>query len=65
MAKTNPAQFMREVRQEAGKVAWATRKETMISTGIVLMVAIAAGLFFMLVDSIISAGVKAIFGFGS
>jgi len=37
MAKTNPAQFVREVRQEASKVTWPTRKETGISTAMVFL----------------------------
>ena len=32
MAKVNPAQFVQQVRQEAAKVTWPSRKETSIST---------------------------------
>lgn len=65
MAKTNPAQFMREVRQEIGKVTWPTRKETFISGGLVLAVALLTGLFFMLVDTIIGKVIQGIFGFNA
>ncbi len=61
MTKFNPGQFIREVRQEAGKVTWPTRKETMITTGMVFMLA----LFFFLVDQVLSWGVKLILGIGS
>lgn len=60
----SPAQFIREVRQEVSKVVWPTRKETMISTVMVLvMVFIAAGFFFV-VDSLIGKIVAVILGYG-
>ncbi len=65
MAKTSPAQFVQQVRQEAGKVTWPTRKETMISTGMVILMVIFAALFFFLVDQALSLGVRAILGLGS
>jgi preprotein translocase subunit SecE len=64
MAKSNPAQFMREVRQEAQKVTWPTRRETGISTAMVMVMVMLAALFFLLVDQILSLGVKLIFGIG-
>ena len=64
MAKNNPAQFVREVRQEASKVTWPTRRETMISTAMVFVFSIIAALFFLLVDYVLQFGVKFLFGFG-
>ncbi len=64
MAKVNPAQFVQEVRQEGSKVTWPTRKESMVSTGMVFVMVILSALFFMLVDTIMSSGVKLIFGLG-
>lgn len=64
MTKTNPAQFMREVRQEASKVTWPSRKETSISTGMVFVMVILAALFFLLVDQILQFSVKMILGIG-
>ncbi|MDX9859429.1 MAG: preprotein translocase subunit SecE [Rhodospirillales bacterium] len=64
MAKTNPAQFVQEVRQEVAKVTWPTRKETMVSTAMVFLMVILAALFFFLVDEILAIGMRAIFGFG-
>jgi len=62
--KTNVAQFAQQVRQEASRVTWPTRKETMVTTGMVfLMVFIAAGFFFV-VDQILSYGVRLVFGLG-
>ena len=65
MAKSSPFQFVREVRHEASKVTWPTRRETMISTGMVFVMTILAALFFFFVDEILSFGVKLIFGLGA
>jgi preprotein translocase subunit SecE len=64
MAKTSPAQFIQQVRQETAKVTWPTRKESAISTGMVFVMVIAAALFFFLVDQVMSLGVRLIFGLG-
>ena len=65
MTKINPVQFIQEVRQEASKVTWPTRKETGVSTVMVFVMVILAALFFLLVDQILQFGVKLILGFGS
>lgn len=64
MAKVNPGQFMREVRQEVSKVTWPTRKETMISTGMVFVMVFLAALFFFVLDQILAFGVRQILGLG-
>jgi preprotein translocase subunit SecE len=64
MAKTSPAQFVREVRQELAKVTWPTRKELAVTTVSVFVMAIAMALFFFLVDQIIAWIVEAVLGFG-
>jgi len=64
MAKTNPAQFIQEVRQEVSRVTWPSRKETLTTTAMVfVMVFIAAG-FFFLIDQVFSAAVRLVFGLG-
>ena len=65
MAKTSPAQFVQQVRQEAAKVTWPTRKETMLSTLMVLLMVAFAALFFFLVDQVLSLGVRQVLGLGS
>ncbi len=65
MAKTNPAQFVQEVRQEASKVTWPTRKETGLSTAMVFVFAILASIFFLIVDQALQYGVKLVFGLGA
>lgn len=64
MSQINPAKFIREVRQEANKVTWPTRKETMISTAMVLVLVLITSIFFLVVDNIIGWGVQAILGLG-
>jgi len=64
MSKISPAQFLQEVRQEATKVTWPTRKETGISTAMVFVFVILASIFFLIVDQLLQIGVKFIFGFG-
>jgi preprotein translocase subunit SecE len=65
MAKTNVMQFLREVRQEAAKVTWPTRKETMISTGMVLVMVVVSALFFFVVDQVVAFGVRFLLGVGA
>ena len=64
MAKVSPAQFIREVRQEAAKVTWPTRKETGITTAMVFIMVVLAALFFFLVDTIIAKLIQLILGVG-
>ncbi|MBB6253887.1 preprotein translocase subunit SecE [Nitrospirillum iridis] len=64
MAKTSPAQFVREVRREITKVTWPSRKETVISTWMVFLMVIVASLFFLAVDQIIAFAVRLVFGIG-
>jgi preprotein translocase subunit SecE len=65
MTKTSPAQFVQEVRQEASKVTWPTRKDAGVSTGMVFVMVILAAVFFFLVDQFMAFGVKLIFGLGN
>jgi preprotein translocase subunit SecE len=62
MAKTNPLEFLRQVRQEVGRVTWPTRKETTVTTIMVFAMAIVTALFFFLVDQVLAHGVRLILG---
>ncbi|MEM7429313.1 MAG: preprotein translocase subunit SecE [Pseudomonadota bacterium] len=62
MAKTNPFEFMQQVRAETNKVTWPSRKETMITTVMVLIMVALASVFFLIADQILSWGVKLILG---
>lgn len=62
MAILNPAKFVREVRQEMRRVSWPSRKETMVSTSMVLVLVTLASLFFLLVDLVAGSAVRAVIG---
>ncbi len=50
----NPLIFFRQVRQEMDKVTWPTRKETVITTVMVLILVSIMALFFLGVDQVLS-----------
>ncbi|WP_193335619.1 preprotein translocase subunit SecE [Devosia beringensis] len=54
MARTNPITFLQQVRQEVSKVTWPGRNEVVISTIMVIVLVIAASLFFLAADQVIS-----------
>lgn len=64
MAKTNPFEFMQQVRSEISKVAWPTRNETMVTTVMVIIMAVLAAVFFRVADKIIGWGVYTLLGLG-
>lgn len=64
MAKSNPFQFMQQVRAEVAKVTWPTRRETIVTTIMVFIMVTLAALFFLLVDSTIGWLVGVILGYG-
>ena len=64
MARTNPFEFLQQVRTEVSKVTWPTRKETVITTIMVLVMVIAAALFFLAVDQVLSLLVGLVLGIG-
>ena len=64
MAKMHPVLFFRQVRHEIGKVVWPTRKETMMSSLMVIIFTVLAALFFFVVDQVIGYAMKLILGLG-
>jgi preprotein translocase subunit SecE len=62
MAKVSPIKFLQEVRAEAQKVTWPTRRETMITTMMVFIMAGLAGVFFFLADQLIRVLVTLVLG---
>lgn len=60
----DPARFIREVRSEISKVTWPSRKETGISTALVMALAAAIAIFFLIVDQIVGYGIHVLFGLG-
>ncbi len=55
----DPAKFVREVRAEMARVTWPSRKETMVTTGLVFAMVALAAMFFFLVDQVIGIGIRA------
>ena len=64
MARTSPGAFIRQVRQEAAKVTWPSRKETGVSTAMVFVMVTLAALFFFVVDQALAWVVRVVLGFG-
>ncbi len=64
MAKTNPFEFIQQVRAETAKVTWPSRRETLITTIMVLIMIFLASLFFLIADQILSWGVSLVLGLG-
>jgi preprotein translocase subunit SecE len=60
----NPFTFIQEVRAEAKKVTWPSRRETLVTTGLVVTMVLLASLFFVLVDSVLRFIVKIVIGGG-
>lgn len=60
--KTNPVQFIQQVRAEVAKVSWPTRREVMLTTLMVFIMAALTSAFFALVDMAIRFGLRLIVG---
>tara|TARA_B100000700_G_C14472571_1_gene591334 strand:- start:333 stop:548 length:216 start_codon:yes stop_codon:yes gene_type:complete len=63
--KTNPAQFVRQVRQEMQKVTWPEKRDTFISSALIIVLIILFSLFFLLTDQIWSFSIKKIIQIGT
>ncbi|MFY9836016.1 MAG: preprotein translocase subunit SecE [Xanthobacteraceae bacterium] len=62
MAKVSPFKFMQEVRAEAQKVTWPTRKETTVTTIMVFVMVFIACIFFLLADQAMRIAVSFLLG---
>ena len=65
MARVNPAQFIQQVRAETAKVVWPTRRETLLTTVMVFIMAALGAIFFFGVDQLIGFGIDQILRLGS
>jgi preprotein translocase subunit SecE len=65
MAKISPFKFLQEVRAEAQKVTWPTRKETTITTIMVFVMVVIASIFFLLADQVMRLAVSFLLGISS
>ncbi|HYA74457.1 MAG TPA: preprotein translocase subunit SecE [Roseiarcus sp.] len=60
----NPFEFLQQVRSEASKVVWPTRRETLITTGMVMLMVVFASVFFLVVDEALRIVVSLALGIG-
>lgn len=63
-ARFNLVQYLKDVRTEATRVTWPTRRNTLVTTGAVLAMAALTSVFFFVVDQVIGLGVRELFGVG-
>ncbi|MDC1254824.1 preprotein translocase subunit SecE [Paracoccaceae bacterium] len=59
---TNPFQFIQQVRAEVSKVVWPTRRETLLTTVMVFIMAALTATFFSLIDLVIRFGLSLVIG---
>jgi preprotein translocase subunit SecE len=62
MAIVNPLQFFQQVRSEVSKVTWPSRREVVLTTSMVFVMAMLTSVFFFLVDLLIRTGLQGILG---
>ena len=62
MAKISPAAFLRQVKQEAAKITWPTRKEAAQMTFVVMFVSVLVAAFFLVVDALSQTVIARILG---
>ncbi len=62
MARTNPIQFIQQVRSEMSKVVWPTRREVLQTTIMVFILAALTAVFFSVIDLGIRSGLQALLG---
>ena len=62
MAVTNPIQFIQQVRAEVAKIVWPTRREVLLTTVMVFIMAALTAVFFAIVDILIRAGLSGVLG---
>ena len=64
MPKVSPFKFLQEVRTEAAKVTWPSRRETTITTAMVFVMVAITSIFFLLADQIMRFVVTLVLGIG-
>ncbi|OUS37670.1 preprotein translocase subunit SecE [Rhodobacterales bacterium 56_14_T64] len=60
MATINPVQFIQQVRAEVSKIVWPTRREVLLTTVMVFIMASLTAVFFALVDVLIRYGLTGV-----
>ena len=65
MAKFNPFKFLQEVRAEAQKVTWPSRRETVVTTAMVFVMVAVTSIFFLVADQLMRLAVTFLLGIGT
>ncbi|MFC3956578.1 preprotein translocase subunit SecE [Gluconobacter wancherniae] len=60
----SPSRYLKDVRAEAKRVTWPTRRNTIVTTGAVLAMVTVTCIFFFVVDQVIGFGIRGLFGVG-
>lgn len=63
--RTNPLQFVQQVRAEISKVVWPTRREVLLTTAMVFVMATITAIFFFFVDFLIRTGLQMVLSIGT
>ncbi|MFY9287688.1 MAG: preprotein translocase subunit SecE [Alphaproteobacteria bacterium] len=61
----NPVEFVQETNREIKKVTWPTRKETVMTTVMIVVMALITGVFFLAIDSALGFAISRILGMKS
>lgn len=56
----NPFQFLQQTRSEIAKVVWPSRREVLVTTAMVFLLAVVFAIFFFFVDWVIRSGLELI-----
>ena len=62
MATTSPLQFIQQVRSEVAKIVWPSRREVLVTSIMVFIMAMLTAIFFFFVDFLIRQGLQALLG---
>lgn len=62
MARVSPGEFIRQVRSESAKIVWPSRKETVMTGVMVVIMTSLLAVFFFGVDSLFSWIVQMLLG---
>ena len=60
MARTNPLQFVQQTRAEIAKIVWPSRREVLLTTVMVFIMATLTAIFFAIVDIVIRSGLQGV-----
>lgn len=61
--RTNPLQFIQQVRSEVSKIIWPGRREVLVTTAMVFAMSALTAVFFFVVDLGLRSGLELLFGY--